>query len=177
MSFKELSFLPLLPLIAAKSQKRQRHSAGKAGEPPPPGACLPLCFHSAILHQVRRNTCRRRDLEMKKTFFALILLSLAISSLGNEVDEYELEELAEKNDNRQPSKCVEPHKVTLKTRCGCLKTLFSGNICEEKVQIEPKNRVKLRCQNGPSDPEQYPDYMTSCCHYMERLIKKKNCPL
>ena len=36
MSFKELFFLPLLPLIAAKSQKRQRHSAGKAGEPPPP---------------------------------------------------------------------------------------------------------------------------------------------
>ena len=35
MSFKELFFLPLLPLIAAKSQKRQRHSAGKAGEPPP----------------------------------------------------------------------------------------------------------------------------------------------
>ena len=27
--------MPLLPLIAAKSQKRQRHSAGKAGEPPP----------------------------------------------------------------------------------------------------------------------------------------------
>ena len=28
--------MPLLPLTAAKSQKRQGHSAGKAGEPPPP---------------------------------------------------------------------------------------------------------------------------------------------
>ena len=114
---------------------------------------------------------------MKKTFFALLLLSLAISSLGNEVDENKLEELAERNDNRLLSKCVEPHKVTRETRCGCLKTLFSGNNCEEKVQIEPKKRVRHRCQNGPSDTEKYPDYMTSCCHYMERLIKKKDCPV
>ena len=42
MSFKELFFLPLLSLIAAKSQKRQRHSAGKAGEPPPPRKCEEL---------------------------------------------------------------------------------------------------------------------------------------
>ena len=124
-------------------------------------------------------SCWRRDLEMKKTFFALILLSLAISSLGNEVDEDELEELTERNGNRQQIKCVEPHKVTPTTQCECLKTLFSGNNCRENVLTKPKKRARHRsiCQNGPSDLEQYSDYMTSCCHYMGRLMKKKGCSL
>ena len=52
--------MPLLPLIAAKSQKRQRHSAGKAGEPPPDQGSIPGCGRS-FSHQTVSGTALAGD--------------------------------------------------------------------------------------------------------------------
>ena len=54
--------MPLLPLIAAKSQKRQRHSAVKAGEPPPPRKSK---LKQDIITTVRQfSTCNEQSLNL-----------------------------------------------------------------------------------------------------------------
>ena len=122
---------------------------------------LPLCNPTSSFQDLLKKKSA-----MKWTHITILFsLFLGIFSQTQLLQNSDIDEDINDKDSWANTICGEPHEISGKTKCLCLKTLYEGNMC--KFSDEIRKPFGRKCRSGR---------LPHCCNYMHVLAKKRDCP-